>query len=213
MIKVTRTFGLAFQNTKENIPNYNYAISLGPSRFRTSPEKKDATETLADMKLEINHPTIYNYVEFSFSLPINDLFYEKWDANVLKPDGHEINGIADVLAVPINKPQVEKDYWNNTDNVEVYHSDNDREVFIMFDLIRDPYDQCNMIHLGVRCLRNNDEEIRDRLLHLYKKRNPRSNFQIDYFNQSIYRKIFGSDFYFYKLEENKNRRINHHNLL
>jgi hypothetical protein len=164
------------------------------------------------MNLEINHQTIYNYVEFSFSLPINDLFYEKWDENVLKLDGHEINGIADVLNVPINNTQIEKDYWNHTDNVEVYHSNNDREAFIMFDLIQDQYDQCNMIHLGVRCHRSNDEKIRDSLLKLYKKRDPRSNFEIDYFNQSIYRKIFGSEFYFYKQEENKNRRINHHNL-
>ena len=164
------------------------------------------------MKLEINHKTIYNYVEFSFCLPINDLFYEKWNEDRPKPDGKEIASIANILKVTFDKGQIEKDYWDQTNNVEVFHSKDDKEVFIMFDLIRDPYDQCDMIYMGIRCSRTDDNEIRDILLSLYKKRDPRSNFEIDYFNQSLYRQIFNADFYFYKKERNKNRKINHHNL-
>ena len=164
------------------------------------------------MKLEINHKTIYNYVEFSFCLPINDLFYEKWDEAKPRPDGKEIADVSQILGVTFDKGQIERDYWAETNNVEVYHSNVDKEVFIIFDLIRDPYDQGDMIVIGIRCNRENDEEIRDRLLSLYKKRDPRSNFTIDYFNQSLYRKVFNSDFYFYKNEKNKNRKINHHNL-
>jgi DNA adenine methylase len=164
------------------------------------------------MKLEINYTTIDNYVEFSFCLPINDLFYEKWDEDKPKPDGKEITSISKTLRATFDQGEIEKDYWGQTNNVEVYHSKDDKEVFIMFYLIRDPYDQCDMIYIGVRCNRRDDIEIRDVLLSLYKKGNARSNFEIDYFNQSLYRQIFNSDFYFYKKEQNINRRINHHNL-
>ena len=164
------------------------------------------------MKLEINHKTFYNYVEFSFCLPINDLFYEKWDEDKPKPDGKEITRVSNTLGATFDKGQIEKDYWNQTNSVEVYHSKGNKEVFIMFDLIRDPYDQCDMISIGIRCDRRDDNEVRDILLALYKKGNPRSNFEIDYFNRSLYRQIFNSDFYFYKKEENRGRKINHHNL-
>jgi len=118
------------------------------------------------MKLEINHTTIYNYVEFSFCLPINDLFYEKWDEDKPKPDGKEITTISTTLNVTFDKEQIEKNYWDKTNNAEVYHSRDDKEVFIMFDLIRDPYDQCDLIYIGVRCNRRYDNEIRDALLSL-----------------------------------------------
>lgn len=164
------------------------------------------------MKLEINHTIIYNYVEFSFCLPIGDLFYEKWDEDSLKTDGKEIRSISTILNATFDKEEIETNYWDKTNNVEVYHSRDDKEVFIMFDLIRDLYDQCDMIYIGVRCNRRDDNIIRDVLLSLYKKSSPRSNFGIDYFNQSLYRRIFNSDFYFYKEERNKNRSIIHHNL-
>lgn len=160
----------------------------------------------------IDHYKMKNYVEFSFCLPINDLFYEKWDDIQPKPDGREIKQINSILNTNIDIAYIEQNYWDETNNVEVYHSVDDREVFIYFDLIRDIYDQCDMIYLGIRCNIEKEIEIRDILLSLYKKRNPRSNFNIDYFNQSFYHKVFNSDFYFYKTEINKDRKMLHHGL-
>lgn len=164
------------------------------------------------MILEINHKTKYKYVEFSFCLPINDLFYEICDTIDLKPDGKEIDFITKLLDIKWNKEKVEKDYWDDTNEVQVYHSSVDREIFVYFDMIRDPHDQCDMIFIGIRCHRDSDSIVRDKLLELYLKSSPRSNFQIDYFNQSLYMTVFNSDFYFYKREENKNWKLVHFNL-
>jgi len=140
------------------------------------------------------------------------LFYEIWDTIDLKPDGKEIGFITKLLDIKWNKEKIEKDYWDETNEVQVYHSSDDREIFVYFDMIRDPYDQCDMISLGIRCHRDSDNIVRDKLLELYLKSSPRSNFQIDYFNQSLYMTVFNSDFYFYKREENKNRKLVHFNL-
>ncbi len=140
------------------------------------------------------------------------MFYEIWDTIDLKPDGKEIGFITKLLDIKWNKEKIEKDYWDETNEVQVYHSSDDREIFVYFDMIRDPYDQCDMISLGIRCHRDSDNIVRDKLLELYLKSSPRSNFQIDYFNQSLYMTVFNSDFYFYKREENKNRKLVHFNL-
>ncbi|MFN5416203.1 MAG: hypothetical protein ACK5B9_04040 [Flavobacteriia bacterium] len=164
------------------------------------------------MNFNFNQQTIYEYVEFSFCLPINDLFYEKWDDDFLKADGKEIFFVSNTLGIILDKEKIENNYWEETNNVEVFHSSQDIETFIYFDLIRDSYDQCDMVFLGVRCNKKFDNLVRGKLLELYSKRNPRSNFQIDYFNQTLYRNTFNSDFYFYKLDKNKNRSIFNHNL-
>jgi hypothetical protein len=164
------------------------------------------------MKLVINHETKRDYVEFSFHLPIADLFYDRWDEDPLKPDGKEINSICDLLHVKIEKEKIEKKFYDQENSAEVYHGISNSEVFIYFDLSRDPLDQCMMIHLGVRCTCELDEKVRDKLLELYKKLTPRSNFEIDYFNQSLYAKVFDSSFHFYGLEKNKGRKLNHYNL-
>jgi hypothetical protein len=164
------------------------------------------------MKLAINHEMKKNYVEFSFHLPIADLFYERWDEDPLKRDGKEINSIGDLLHIKIDKAKIEKKFRSQENSVEVFHGTLNIETFIYFDLERDPQDQCMMVHLGVRCSRELDEKVRDKLLELYKKLTPRSNFEIDYFNQSLYAQVFDSDFHFYGLEKNKGRKLNHHNL-
>jgi hypothetical protein len=164
------------------------------------------------MKLAINQETKRDYVEFSFHLPIADLFYEKWDEDPLKPDGKELNFICDLLRIKIEKEKIEEKFWGHENSVEVFHGAKNPETFIYFDLARDPQDQCMMIHLGVRCNRELDEKVRDKLLELYKKLTPRSNFEIDYFNQSLYAQAFNSDFHFYGLEKNTGRKLNHHHL-
>jgi hypothetical protein len=164
------------------------------------------------MKLAINHETKIDYVEFSFHLPILDLFYERWDEDPLKPDRKEIDSICDLLQIKIEKEKIEKKFYDQENSVEVFHGISNSETFIYFGLARDPQDQCMMIHLGVRCNRELDEKVRDKLLELYKKLTPRSNFEIDYFNQSLYAQVFDSDFHFYGLEKNRERKLNHHNL-
>jgi hypothetical protein len=164
------------------------------------------------MKLAINQETKRDYVEFSFHLPIGDLFYEKWDEDLLKQDGKQLNFICDLLQIKIEKEKIEQKFWNQENSVEVFHGLSDIETFIYFDLARDPQDQCMMIRLGVRCNRELDVKVRDKLLELYKKLTPRSNFEIDYFNQFLYAQVFDSDFHFYGLEKNKGRKLYHHNL-
>ena len=79
--------------------------------------------------------------------------------------------------------------------------------------IRDQYDQCDMVFLGVRLNRIYEKRIFELMLALYfKTKGPCSNFQIDFFNQSLYRIVFDEDYYFYKQEKYKNRELIHYHL-
>mgnify|MGYP003605366693 CR=1 FL=1 len=163
--------------------------------------------------MNIDYIKSLNYVEYSFSLPINSVFYEKWDEDNLVINDKIINEIASILQVKLNKVIIENSFWNETNNVEVFHG-NDSENFIFFDLIRDEFDQCDMCFLGVRLNKKFEKIIFDLMLSLYyKTKGPCSNLEIDFYNQSLFRMVFNEDFYFYKNEKNKMRKLNHHNLM
>ena len=167
------------------------------------------------MKLEFDYKKTKNYIEYSFLLPINSLFYKKWDVeNVdeLENDDEVISELTDILKISFNKEIVENNYWNEKNTVEVFHGNNP-ENFIYFDLIIDPYDQCNMIFFGVRLERIYENRIFELMLKLYFETNgPCSNLEIDFFNQTLYHIVFSEEFYFYKQEKYNGRKLIHHNL-
>lgn len=162
------------------------------------------------MKLEVNFSNCENYVEYSFHLPIGDLFYVCWDDDIPVPDGHEIEGIVKILEINVDLKKVEENYWLPINNVEVYHSHKDANTFLYLDLETSDYDQCEMIFIGVRCCKRVEKQILEILLRLYKKNSPRSNLNIDYFNYGLYLKVFRSEFYFYPNE--KDRKMINYNL-
>ncbi|MDX2360162.1 MAG: hypothetical protein QNK23_05120 [Crocinitomicaceae bacterium] len=165
------------------------------------------------LELKINNITILDYVEFSFALPFGDLFFEDWNENDWKKDGKQINEISEDLCIPFDFEYLDGRFENDSIDVEVFHKPNDSEEFISIEFADDPTDQCGMVILGVRCLKEKENKIRESLFDLYKKGQPRSSFSIDYFNQTLYRRTFGSDFYFYKDQKPlRKRKQYHHNI-
>lgn len=163
-------------------------------------------------KLEFNPYTVLDFVEFSFCLPVFDLFYLKWEDNLTK-SGKELKEICQILKIEIDVEFIESEYWKeDNNNVFIFHSKTSVNNFILLDLLKDDYDQCNMITIAVRVHKDFDIIIRDLLLTLYKKSSPRSNFQIDYFNNHYYRQVFHSSFYFYQQKIELNRKQLHFGL-
>lgn len=166
------------------------------------------------VELKINWQTIQNYLEFSFALPFGDLFFENWNYDEWKKDGKEINTVSEYLKIPIDFKYLFNKFENESIDIDVFHNPNNLEEFISVEFVDDPTDQCGMVVLGVRCLKNKEKKIIEILFELYKKRQPRSNFNIDYFNQSNYKRTFNSDFYFYECQKPKGRRKQfHHNII
>lgn len=163
--------------------------------------------------LEVDYIKSKNYIEYSFALPILSIFYEDWsveNSNDLVLDTSIIDKIADILNIKFDRIRIEENYWAETNNVEVFHGEN-IENFLFFDLGIDPYDQCNMVVLGVRLERKYEKEIFDLMLSLYhRSQGPCSNLQVDYFNQSLYRTVFNENFYFYKDKKYENQKLIHH---
>ena len=73
----------------------------------------------------------------------------------------------------------EKYFDNNNHNVEVFHSYEDEQVFIYFDLQKEPTDQNDMFFLGIRCTKHQEEIIHEKLLKMYKKLQTCSPFTFD----------------------------------
>jgi hypothetical protein len=156
--------------------------------------------------------TLLDFVEFSFSLPADDLFYLKWEDNLTK-SGKEIKEICEVLKIDIDLEFAENSYWEKENNdVYVFHSRANTNTFLLFDFLKDHYDQCSMILIAVRVHKDLDVVIRDLLFNLYKKSSPRTNFQIDYFNHMFFRQVFNSSFFFYEQKTGQNRQQIHFGL-
>ena len=153
-----------------------------------------------------------NYVEFSFYCCFYEVFAipnSYWTTSLT---GAEIVEILNILKININLDFVKEKYFdNNNHNVEVFHSYEDEQVFIYFDLQKEPTDQNDMFFLGIRCTKHQEEIIHEKLLKMYKKLQTCSPFTFDIYNNQLYYKVFLSFFYFYNNKYNElNRQIRHH---
>lgn len=165
------------------------------------------------MNIGFHHEIMNHRIEYSFTLPIQAIFYQKWDVESidnLKVDTSIIDRIAKLLDVRYNRHLIEDNYWKETNNVEVFHG-KDVNDFLFFDLVIDPYDQCNMVFFGVGLDRKYEKQILDLMLELYyKSGGPCSDLTIDYFNKSLHHVVLSEDFYFYKSKIYEGRKLIHH---
>ena len=154
-----------------------------------------------------------NYVEFSFFACFYELLNvenSSWETNLT---GNEIFEIFSLLEIDVNKNLLIERYSNQLNHdVEAFHSKVDEQVFTYFDLQKDPTDQNDMIFLGFRVLKSDEDAVHLKLLNIYKKLMTTSPFQY-YRGDILYNKTFKSYYYFYEQNYNQHkRRINHHNL-
>lgn len=136
------------------------------------------------------------FVELSFSLPFYELYFtDIWEDNPDKRNPHELIEISKALDIQIDMNNLFEIYDNEkigTGDIWFAFSQNSKEVFLFFDLFKDPIDQMAMIRFGIRILQKDYVKMKELLMELYLKSRPRSAFQEDYFNQPLY-KISKSD--------------------
>ncbi|KIA95936.1 hypothetical protein OC25_05165 [Pedobacter kyungheensis] len=155
-----------------------------------------------------------NYVEFSFYACFYELLNIEnsyWDTNF---NGNEIFEILTTLKIEIDRDFLIKRYNDRTNNdVEVFHSNFDEQVFAFFDLEKEETDQNDMFFFGLRCLKKDEPIINQKLLKIYRELMTSSPFEFDILNHRLYNKTFRSYFYFYDRNYNPHKRqIHHHNL-
>lgn len=153
-----------------------------------------------------------NYVEYSYYCCFDELFNVEntyWETEL---NGNEIFEILDALNIQVDKEYLKTKYSDSRNHdVEVFHSNDDEQVFAYFDLQKDPSDQNGIFYLGISCTIQQDDIICDKLRNIYKKLKTTSPFTYDRLNNVLYNKVFRSYFYFYDNEYNSNKRqLNHH---
>lgn len=157
---------------------------------------------------------VRNYVEFYFHACFYEIFNIKdssWETDFC---GDEIPEIMDYLEIKVDKIYyTDGSFFHQNNNVEVFHSDKDEQVFAYFDFWKDPTDQNDMFMLGISCTKEQELIIHPKLLNIYKKLQTSSPFTFDIRNNQLYNKVFSSYEFFYDGKYNKNKRqLNHHNL-
>ncbi|NMN36535.1 MULTISPECIES: hypothetical protein [unclassified Pedobacter] len=155
-----------------------------------------------------------NYVEFSFYACFYELLNienSSWETNL---NGNEIFEILTSLNVDVSRDFLIKRYNDRINNdVEVFHSNCDEQVFAFFDLDKEETDQNDMFFFGLRCLKKDEPIVIQKLLKIYRELMTSSPFEFDILNHRLYNKTFRSYFYFYDRNYNQYRRqIHHHNL-
>ena len=135
--------------------------------------------------------TIPEYVELKFMMPFHEMYFaDTWNDNELPKNPFELIELSDYLNIKLDTDFLYNEYeltnYKKGDIYIFYPSDR-KDIFIYFDLFKDEYDQMAMILLGVRLKTVNKKNIKDILKKLYFKSTTRTDFQEDYFNQSLYR--------------------------
>jgi hypothetical protein len=131
------------------------------------------------------------YVELEFSMPFYEMYFpDTWNDSNLPKNPFELTELCDSMSIILDTDFLYKEYEATKykkGDIYIFYPDNNSNIFIYFDLYKDQYDQMAMIVLGVRIKTVNKSIIKPILEKLYFKSTTRSDFQEDYFNQSLYR--------------------------
>jgi hypothetical protein len=154
-----------------------------------------------------------NYVEFSFHVSFSELFNidPPWEIELT---GNEIISVLNRLQIKFDKELLVKKYLDASNHsVEVFHSIYDEQIFVYFDMLKDPTDQIDMFYIGISCLKADEKEIHEILLNIYRVLKTHSLFTFGIGTYILYNKVFRSYFYFYENNYNEyKRKMYHHNL-
>ena len=141
---------------------------------------------------------IVNYVKFSFHACYYELFNipnSYWETDCT---GEEIADILALLNIRFDRNYIIECCLNQQHHdVEVLHSADDEMVFAYFDLQKGADDQNDMFYLGIVCRKDQEQEVINRLLAIYRKLKTSSPFTYEIHSHSLYYKVFLSYSYFY----------------
>jgi hypothetical protein len=131
------------------------------------------------------------YVELEFSMPFYEMYFsDTWNDGNLPKNPFELTELCDSMGIILDTDILYKEYEAakyKEGDIYIFYLNNNKDIFIYFDLYKDQYDQMAMIVLGVRIKTVNKSIVKPILEKLYFKSTTRSDFQEDYFNQSFYR--------------------------
>lgn len=132
------------------------------------------------------------YLEIEFAMPFYELYFpDLYNDNNLPKNPFELLELSNHLNTEVDFDLLFEAYENDSNEGEIFifHDQDSDERFICLDLLKDEYDQMNMITIGVRIRQSDYLETRRILEKLYFKSTTRSDWQEDYFNQTLYRKV------------------------
>lgn len=133
------------------------------------------------------------FVEVEFVMPIGEMYFpDCWNANNLPRNPFELSELSSALEI-IFDPNFILDTYDKLPiergDAYVFYSSRSKDIFLYFDLLKDKYDQMTMIQLGVRIPTERLPEIRPLIEKLYFKSTTRSDWQEDYYNQTLWRNV------------------------
>jgi len=162
-------------------------------------------------KLIKSNETMHNYVENSFCLPYYELLYKEWlgdSENMIDEPLFQV--LVDTLRINVDKKIIEKRRVEKGKIIDTFHSLSDVGIFLYIDHFKDPTDQNDMVKVAIRYKKISIKEIEPLFFKLYEKSSPRCNFEIDYWNQSVYNIIFNSEFYLSRVDSFRGYKIYNH---
>jgi hypothetical protein len=134
---------------------------------------------------------IPEYVEMEFAMPFYEFYFEDtWNDKALPKNPFELKALSQKLNIILDCDFLFSEYEDTkikAGDIYIFYQNNNKEIFMYFDLLKDEYDQMAMVTFGVRVKMENKREIKDILKQLYFKSTTRSDFQEDYFNASLNR--------------------------
>ncbi|WP_049828191.1 hypothetical protein [Paenibacillus polymyxa] len=109
---------------------------------------------------------------FFATLSITELINYPDDDNDYFEGHFLIREIVSILKIDFPIKQIYERYFNdsvNTGDVLLFHSKKDSSHFILIDTFKDPYDQLDLIRIGVQITSNDIDKIRVLFRQLYDK--------------------------------------------
>ena len=131
-----------------------------------------------------------------FAMPFYELYFpDTWNDNNLEKNPFELIELSQELNIKLDIDFLFKTYEDTEykkGDIYVFYQNNNKEIFIYFDLLKDEFDQMAMITFAVRIKTDIKNQVKDILMKFYFKSTTRSDFQEDYFNQSLNRIVTNS---------------------
>lgn len=136
-----------------------------------------------------NLNNVPEFVEVEFAMPFYEMYYPLLDEDS-EIDPFELKELCNFLSIKFDTELLFTEYEKTKieeGNIHIYYSELNKDIFLYFDLLKDKYDQMDMVIIGVRVKTNDLTKTREILHKLYFKSTTRTDIQEDYFNQSLWR--------------------------
>jgi hypothetical protein len=134
---------------------------------------------------------IPEYIEMEFAIPFYEFYFDaNWGENNIPKNPVELIALSQKLNIILDCDYLFSTYEETNikeGDIYIFYQNNNKEIFMYFDLLKDEYDQMAMVTFGVRVKMEDKREVKDILKQLYFKSTTRSDFQEDYFNASLNR--------------------------